>query len=43
VKGTEARASFVLEAPVAAAPIKAAAPVKTAAAAKKETVKRVAH
>jgi hypothetical protein len=37
VKGTDARASFVLEAPVAAAPVKAAA------AGKKETVKRVAR
>jgi hypothetical protein len=40
VKGTDARASFVLEAPVAAAPVKA--PPK-AATAKKETVKRAAH
>jgi hypothetical protein len=38
VKGTDARTSFVLEAPVAAA-----APVKAAATGKKETVKRVAR
>jgi hypothetical protein len=37
VKGTDARASFVLEAPIAAAPVKVAAPVK------KPIVKRVAH
>jgi Big-like domain-containing protein len=37
VKGTDARASFVLEAPIAAAPVKAAAAVK------KQTVKRVAR
>jgi hypothetical protein len=38
VKGTDARASFVLEAPVAAV-----APVKPAATGKKDTVKRVAR
>jgi len=37
VKGTDARASFVLEAPIAAAPLKAA----TVKAGKKETVRRV--
>jgi hypothetical protein len=44
VKGTDARASFVLEAP-AAATVKAAPamPIKAAATAKKETVKRVAR
>jgi adhesin/invasin len=41
VKGTDARASFVLEAPVAAAPVKGAAPVKAAAPGKKQIVKRV--
>jgi hypothetical protein len=39
VKGTDARTSFVLEAPIAAAPLKAA----TAKAGKKETVRRIAR
>jgi hypothetical protein len=43
VKGTEARATFVLKAPEAAAPPKKQAPTQKAAPAKKQVVKRAAR
>jgi Big-like domain-containing protein len=43
VKGTDARATFVLEPPVVATPVKTVAPVKTQAASKKENVKRASR